>query len=122
MEREFTVLSALSRHGSVPVPAPLAFCKDPSVVGTPFYVMQHVAGRIFLDQALPDMRPGERREAYGEMARALAALHSFRPAEVGLGGFGKGENYAARCGVPSFISQGQRSAELASRCSPTRAR
>lgn len=115
----------------MPVPKPLIFCKDPSVVGTPFYVMQHVAGRIFLDQALPGMRPEERRAAYGEMARVLAALHSAKPAQVGLAGFGKGENYASRCatrGLPDHCACGaasiccalskQTRASVAQACNP----
>lgn len=73
------------------------------MVGTPFYVMQHVAGRIFLDQSLPSMTVSDRSAAYSEMVRVLAALHSVNPAAANLASFGKGDNYGSRCGRARFV-------------------
>jgi len=88
VEREYAVLSALARDGRVPVPQPLAVCHDAAVLGTPFYLMAHVRGRVFTDPALPGLQPAERGAVYTELARVLATLHAVRPAEVGLAGFG----------------------------------
>lgn len=70
--------------------------KDPGVLGTPFYVMERVAGRVMADGTLPGIPPDDRRRMYLEMARVLARLHRVRPAEVGLEDFGKPGNYFDR--------------------------
>lgn len=95
VEREFQVLAALQAT-PVPVPRVVTLCQDPGVIGTPFYLMQHVKGRIYDDPALPGCVPTQRAAIYGEMARTLAALHSVRPADVGLAGFGKPSGYNRR--------------------------
>jgi aminoglycoside phosphotransferase (APT) family kinase protein len=95
IEREHRVLSALS-GSDVPVPRVLLLCEDASVIGTPFFVMQYVEGRIFADPRLPGIEPAERRAVYGEMARVLAALHRVDPMALGLGDYGKPGNYFAR--------------------------
>lgn len=95
IEREFRVILAL--HGTgVPVPHPLLLCDDPGVIGAPFYVMRHVAGRIF-DHPKADAAPAhERGLLYAAMARTLAALHKVDPQAVGLGDFGRPDRYLAR--------------------------
>jgi aminoglycoside phosphotransferase (APT) family kinase protein len=95
VDREFRILSALEGTG-VPVPAALLFCEDRSVVGTPFYVMERVEGRVLTDHALPDVAPQERREHLLAMARTLARLHSVRWEEHGLQGFGRTGDYYRR--------------------------
>jgi aminoglycoside phosphotransferase (APT) family kinase protein len=95
VEREFRVLRAL--HGShVPVPRARWLEEDAGVLGTPFYVMERIEGRVFADATLPGCTPEERREIYLDMARTLARLHAVRPEAVGLGDYGRPGNYFER--------------------------
>lgn len=95
IDREYRVLSALAGT-DVPVPEPVAYCEDESVLGTPFYLMRRLEGRVFHDAALPDMAPDERREIYLSMAETLARLHAVRPDEVGLADYGRPTGYFER--------------------------
>ena len=95
VDREFRIISALSAHG-LPVPAPRLLCEDDSVVGTMFYVMEFVDGRVFWEPHLPTLEPAERAAIYDSMNATLAALHNFDYAAAGLGDFGKPGNYFAR--------------------------
>jgi aminoglycoside phosphotransferase (APT) family kinase protein len=96
VDREFRVMHALAGSG-VPVPTVYALCEDRDVIGSMFYVMEHCAGRIFWDAALPELTgPAERAAVYDEMNRVLAALHRVDPAAVGLADYGKPGNYFAR--------------------------
>ncbi|MDW6026582.1 phosphotransferase family protein [Mesorhizobium sp. BAC0120] len=95
VDREFRALSALAGTG-VPVPRPVLFHTEPDIVGTPFFLMERLKGRVFHDPALPGVRPEERRAIYLAMAGALAKLHAVRPEEVGLGDFGRPGNYFER--------------------------
>ncbi|MBM3613096.1 MAG: phosphotransferase family protein [Alphaproteobacteria bacterium] len=88
IEREFRVLSALHSAG-LPVPRPIRLCEDPTVIGTPFYLMERVDGRIFADCSLPDLPRAERAAIWMGLAEALAALHRVDPAAVGLGDFAR---------------------------------
>ncbi|KAI1775261.1 phosphotransferase enzyme family protein [Hypoxylon cercidicola] len=93
VEREHRVIAALSRFPSVrvPVPRPYGLCEDPSVLGTPFYVMSYVRGRIFEDPAMPTASsPAERAALWRAAAEALAALHRVDADAAGLGSFGGG--------------------------------
>lgn len=81
---------------AVPVPAMLHYCADPSIVGTPFYLMSYARGRVFMDPALPGLAPAERAALYAETGRVLAALHAVEPAAVGLADYGKAGDYFAR--------------------------
>jgi aminoglycoside phosphotransferase (APT) family kinase protein len=95
VEREFRVMKAL--HGTgVPVAEMYALCEDESVIGRAFYVMECVEGRVMWDQALPDMSNAQRGAVYDEMNRVLAALHSVKPNDIGLEGYGKPGNYFER--------------------------
>ena len=96
IEREFRVLKALFDRTDVPVPRPLLLHEDEALLGTPFYLMERVEGRVFADCALPDVAPGERRALYFAMAEAMAKLHAVRPAEIGLSDYGRPGNYFAR--------------------------
>ena len=95
VDREFRVMSAL-QSTDVPVPKTYALCTDDSVAGTMFYVMDHVAGRVFYDPRLFDLGRDERRAMFADMNRVIAALHKVDPAAAGLGDFGKPGNYFAR--------------------------
>lgn len=61
---------------SVPVPEALCLCEDATVLGTPFYVMRYLKGRIFVDITLPDLNKEERTAIYADMAATLAKIHS----------------------------------------------
>jgi aminoglycoside phosphotransferase (APT) family kinase protein len=95
VDREFRVIGALHAQG-FPVAAPIIYCDDPSVAGTPFYVMDHIEGRIVWEPHMPDARPSERAAVYDAMNATLARLHGFDPAEIGLADLGRGENYVER--------------------------
>jgi aminoglycoside phosphotransferase (APT) family kinase protein len=95
VEREYRVLTAL-RNTDVPVPRTHVLCEDAAVIGTPFYVMDYVEGRIFWEPDLPGMARDERGKIYDAMNDALARLHGVDLAGVGLGDFGKPGNYFAR--------------------------
>jgi len=95
VDREYRIMNAL-RNTAVPVPRMLCLCEDSAVIGTAFYVMSCVDGRILWDADLPGMTPEQRRAHYGELNRAIAALHSVDAAKVGLADFGKPGNYVER--------------------------
>ena len=96
VDREFRVMRALA-GSDVPVPQVYALCENREVIGSMFYVMEHCAGRIFWDAALPELGgPAERAAVYDEMNRVLAALHRVEPGAVGLADYGKPGNYFAR--------------------------
>lgn len=95
VDREFRVLGALS-HVGFPVPRPRVHCRDEGVIGTEFYVMDRIDGRILVDQTLPGFSPDERRSLYESQIAILARLHSYDPAELGLADYGKAGNYFGR--------------------------
>ena len=95
IEREFRIISALASHG-VPVPKALQLCEDETIIGTPFYVMEHIAGGVCQNPTLPGMTAVERGAIYASMAEVLAALHGIDWQAVGLGDYGKHEDYVAR--------------------------
>ncbi|XP_023768714.1 probable acyl-CoA dehydrogenase IBR3 isoform X1 [Lactuca sativa] len=96
VEREFQVLHALGTHTLVPVPKVFCLCTDSSVIGTPFYIMEFLEGRIFLDPMLPGIAPNRRRALYHATAKALASLHSADVDAIGLGDYGRRNNYCKR--------------------------
>jgi len=95
VDREFRVISAL-QGTDVPVAQAQALCEDPAVIGTMFYVMDYVEGRVIWDPRLPEMTVDQRRAHYDELGRVIAALHRVDPAAVGLADYGKPGNYIAR--------------------------
>ncbi len=95
VEREYRVLESLGQT-DVPVPRVLLFHPDSDVIGTPFYLMERLDGRVVHDNALPGMAPDERRQVYRSMAETLARLHTVDPMAIGLEGFGRPNGYFAR--------------------------
>jgi aminoglycoside phosphotransferase (APT) family kinase protein len=95
VDREYRVITALARSG-VPVPRTYLVCDDPEVVGTAFYVMEFVPGRVLVDPRLPELSAGERTVIYDEMNRVLARLHTLDWHDLGLADFGRPGNYFAR--------------------------
>jgi aminoglycoside phosphotransferase (APT) family kinase protein len=95
VEREYRVMKALEKT-NVPVPKMLLLCEDGSVIGTPFFVMEYVPGRVLADLTLPGMEPWEQRAVYSDMIRVLALLHSVNYIDLGLEDFGKPGNYFSR--------------------------
>lgn len=95
IDREYRIIRALAQT-DVPVPPALLYCEDRAVIGTPFYVMEKVEGRVFHDCTLPGVTPDERRAMYRAMAKTLAAFHNVDVAAVGLSDFGKPGNYFSR--------------------------
>jgi aminoglycoside phosphotransferase (APT) family kinase protein len=95
VDREFKVISALYPTG-FPVAKPYGLCLDETVVGTIFYVMDMVEGRILWDQTLPTYAPAERHAIFMAKLKTLADLHNTDYAAVGLADFGRPGNYFAR--------------------------
>jgi aminoglycoside phosphotransferase (APT) family kinase protein len=95
VEREYKVMSAL-RVTDVPVPKCPLLCENSDIVGTPFYLMDFVDGRILRDVSLPGMEPHQRRMTWYAMVQTLAKLHAVDPDGVGLEGFGKPADYVPR--------------------------
>ena len=95
VDREYRVIQALHPTG-FPVARPHLLCEDESVVGTAFYVMDYVAGRVLWDQSLPGMSPPERAAIWDELNDVIAKLHRFDYRALGLDTFGKPGNYIER--------------------------
>uniref|UniRef100_A0A8C9ZYM8 Acyl-CoA dehydrogenase family member 11 n=1 Tax=Sander lucioperca TaxID=283035 RepID=A0A8C9ZYM8_SANLU len=96
MDREYRVQKALFSAG-FPVPQPLLHCTDVEIIGTEFYLMEHVRqGRIFRDIRLPGVSPAERTALYVAAVEALAKVHSLDLASLNLEGYGKGSGYCKR--------------------------
>lgn len=95
VDREFRVISALA-SSEVPVADVYHLCEDESIIGSIFYLMEYVEGRIFWDPALPQLPEPERGAIYREMNRVLSALHSVDIAAAGLSDFGRPGNFYQR--------------------------
>lgn len=95
MEREYRIISALAKT-DVPVPKAYCLCEDDSVIGTPFYIMEYLDGRIFEDPVIPNVLPDQRRAIWSDAVRVLAKLHRLDPKSVGLENFGKSTGFYNR--------------------------
>ncbi|HEX5129177.1 MAG TPA: phosphotransferase [Usitatibacter sp.] len=95
VDREHRVMTALAATG-VPVPRTFGLCTDDAVIGSAFFIMDCVEGRVFWDGTLPGMEPVQRRAIYEEMNRVIVALHQADYAAVGLADYGKPGNYFER--------------------------
>lgn len=94
VDREYRAMKALAGHITVPVMR--ALCVDPEVIGTTFYVMDYLEGRIFRDATLPGLTPAERAAVYDDLNATLAKLHAVDFEAVGLGDYGRPGNYFER--------------------------
>ncbi len=95
VDREYRVMQAL-HGGPVPVAQPLHLCVDDSVIGSMFYLMGYIEGRVLWDPALPDIAPDARAAYYDEIVQVLAAIHGVDVRSVGLADHGRPGNYFAR--------------------------
>ncbi len=96
VEREYRVMKALADHTGVPVPRVRVLCEDSAIIGTPFYVMDFLDGRILSHSALPELGREDRLLAHQSAIDTLAALHSVDVNTIGLGDYGRPEGYVAR--------------------------
>jgi aminoglycoside phosphotransferase (APT) family kinase protein len=95
IEREYQVLDALGRQG-FPVPRVHLLCEDEGVIGTPFYLMDMVEGRIVWEAHFPGLSAEQRAAHFDAMNATIARLHGFDPAAIGLSGYGKAEGFVER--------------------------
>ncbi|HEV2170309.1 MAG TPA: phosphotransferase family protein, partial [Candidatus Binatus sp.] len=95
VEREHRIIKALAATG-VPVPHTHLLCEDPGIIGTAFFVMDFVDGRIMRDPMMPDSTPAERAACYDSMNDVLARLHKVDFRAVGLGDYGRPQAYVER--------------------------
>jgi aminoglycoside phosphotransferase (APT) family kinase protein len=95
VDREYRVISALYPTG-FPAPRTYGLCTDDAVIGTMFYVMDMVEGRILWDQSLPGYEPAERRAIHMASVKTLADLHNTDYVKIGLEDFGRAGNYMSR--------------------------
>ena len=95
VEREYRVMEALGPT-DVPVPRMRLLCEDTDVIGTAFFVMNYLPGRIYTDRSMPGVDPAHRRATFMDMAAVLARLHRVEPGAVGLGDYGRPTHYVPR--------------------------
>lgn len=95
VDREYRVITALRATG-VPVPRTFALCEDEAVIGTPFFIMEYMPGRIFADPFMPECTPPERKAITESLISTLAVFHQANPKAVGLESFGPPKDYIAR--------------------------
>ena len=95
VDREYRVMHALY-NTNVPVPKTYCLCEDTKIIGTKFYVMEMVEGRLFTETVLPSLSPAERKAIFLDLARVMACLHCVDVAAVGLSEFGRPGNYYER--------------------------
>ena len=95
VDREYRVITALHPTG-FPVAKTYCLCEDESIIGTAFYVMDYVAGRVLWEPSLPQMSKAQRGAYFDELNRVIAKLHSLDYAGIGLGDYGKSGNYIER--------------------------
>jgi len=96
IEREFLIMNSLFKIKDFPVPETYFLCEDNSIIGTPFYLMKFIKGRIFRDNNLPNVSVPDRREIYEEFVNVLARLHKVDFNAIGLGNFAKHTGYIER--------------------------
>jgi len=95
VEREYQVMKALQTT-QVPVPQVHHLCEDADIIGTPFFIMEYVKGRVFWDARFPKQSPEDRSQLFTAMVQTLADLHAVNPSTIGLENYGRRGNYFAR--------------------------
>lgn len=103
VDREFKIMRALA-DTDVPVPKMHVLCEDETIIGTSFYVMEYLEGRIFRDPQLPGLSADERAAIYDSMNGVMARLHKVDIERAGLADFGRPGNYFERQ-IGRFITQ-----------------
>jgi aminoglycoside phosphotransferase (APT) family kinase protein len=96
VDREYRVIKALYDHSDVPVPKPYALCQDDGVIGTAFYIMEFLPGRIFADPKMQGVAPADRAKIFDSMNDVLARLHNVDYRKAGLGDYGREGQYIQR--------------------------
>tara|TARA_X000001036_G_scaffold96073_1_gene88780 strand:+ start:1032 stop:2084 length:1053 start_codon:yes stop_codon:yes gene_type:complete len=109
VDREFKVMSALS-NTDVPVPKMIGYCDDSEIIGTEFFLMEYIEGRIITSPAMEGYSKNERTNVYVSLAKTLAGLHNIDYLSIGLETFGRPEGYLARQ-VALWSNQYRRSKE-----------
>ncbi|EPS29281.1 hypothetical protein PDE_04230 [Penicillium oxalicum 114-2] len=110
VDREYQIIQALGST-DVPVPEALCLCEDSSVIGTPFYIMEFLDGRHFVDPAMPGVSPAERTALWKSAVETLAKFHSVNPQSVGLEKFGKSSGFYDRQ-IATFTAVSQAQSEV----------
>jgi aminoglycoside phosphotransferase (APT) family kinase protein len=95
VDREFTVMSAL-QNTNIPVPKMVGYCGDPEVIGTEFFLMEYIEGRVVASPAMEDFSATDRRDVYTSLAKTMANLHKVDYLSAGLDKFGRPEGYLNR--------------------------
>jgi len=95
VDREYRILHALE-NTDVAVPKTYCLCEDDSIIGTPFYIMEFLDGRIIEDPSIPDVSPEDRREMWHSAVTTLARFHRVSPTSVNLSSFGKPSGFYNR--------------------------
>ena len=95
VDREYEVIKSLKK-ADFPVPTPYLLCEDESIIGTIFYIMEFIQGRVFWDPDMPDCNKEERKAIYDDLNKNLAKLHGFNHESIGLTDFGVPGNYFSR--------------------------
>src|SRR5260370_13870203 len=93
VDREYRVIKALADHTDVPVPKPYALCRDDSVIGTTFYIMQFLPGRIMADPKMPGISPADRGKIFDSMNDVLARIHNVAYRPAGLADYRRDAHY-----------------------------
>jgi aminoglycoside phosphotransferase (APT) family kinase protein len=96
VDREYRAIKALSDHSDVPVPKPYALCQDDGVIGTAFYIMEFLPGRILSDPKMPGIPPSDRGRIFDSMNDVLARIHNVDYKAAGLADFGREGQYIQR--------------------------
>ncbi|OMJ07189.1 putative acyl-CoA dehydrogenase IBR3 [Smittium culicis] len=96
VEREYRIIKALGDNTDVPVPKTYLLCEDTSILGTPFYIMEFLDGRIFVNPLLLEIDPSERKNYWKELVRVLTRLHRVDFKKIGLTGYGRDSGYYSR--------------------------
>jgi aminoglycoside phosphotransferase (APT) family kinase protein len=96
VDREYRVIKALSEHSDVPVPKTYALCQDDTIIGTTFYVMEFMPGRVLADPQMPEISPSDRRKIFDSLNDVLARIHNVDYRAAGLGDYGREGQYIPR--------------------------
>ncbi|KAJ5485520.1 hypothetical protein N7539_005508 [Penicillium diatomitis] len=110
VDREYQIIKALGST-NVPVPEALCLCEDSNVIGTPFYIMEFLDGRHFVDPTMPGVSPEERTALWKSAVETLAKFHSVVPQSVGLEKFGKSSGFYDRQ-IATFTAVSQAQSEV----------